>query len=566
MVPWEVPDMFSNDIWVTTFKRLGDYLGDDRRIVLRCLVISLIATFALYTVPHICGRILTDFINDFATGNYDVNYTINACTMVAAIVVMWYVASSESKRRMARISLVTARRVREDMDTKMMKVSMDYVNRTHSGDIISRFTNDLPMVAQLISTDYVGFFIHAVMIISIVFMMWFTSPQLALIYTLLMPLTILIAARLTRDAERHFEEQKKKTSEFTSMMSDLVSVHRTIKIEGLEDDTIEDFGRVNREFTEAYISSQKRSEMISPIANIASYAGYMIAVVFGVILIIDESLTIGMFMAFMIYVRVLSTPLNMATSSYDKLRNEIISLNRVFELLDAPEDDRQGSEEADLEGAVEFDNISYTYEDGTEALDSVSFKAETGKITALVGSTGSGKTTAAHLLMGLYRPNTGRILVGGKDLSVMSYRSISRGMACVLQNPWVFDGTLKENIIYNRDWITDERMREISAITGLDSYVSKLPDGYDSMIGEDMKRVPLAQRRMISITRAIIGDPKVLILDEAVAGLDPITAQRIFDMLRSICRDRTIILITHNPVMIEQADAVVRLEKGRVAA
>ncbi len=221
-------------------------------------------------------------------------------------------------------------------------------------------------------------------------------------------------------------------------------------------------------------------------------------------------------------------------------------------------------EDVPVSGSVRFENVSFSYHEGKEILHDVTFEARPGEVTALVGRTGSGKTTVANLLMGFYRPDSGSITIGGVDIRDIPRKSYSTNIAAVLQDPWVFDGTIRENIVYNRKDISEERLAWVAKITGLDDYVSRLPNGYDTVIGNDIKRLPLAQRRMLAMCRAFIGGPKILILDEAVAGLDPISGSSVIEDIFKIIEGRTVIIITHNQALMDQADRVVRLDKGCV--
>jgi ATP-binding cassette subfamily B protein len=275
-----------------------------------------------------------------------------------------------------------------------------------------------------------------------------------------------------------------------------------------------------------------------------------------------------MFMTFMIYVRVLSTPLLLTVTVFDNIRVESIALNRVIELLNLPEEevDVPDDDFTIKDGIIKVQDVSFSYEDGHEILHNVTAEFRPGEVTVLTGPTGSGKTTLANILMGFYRPDSGTITIDGKEVPQIPRSELGRNLTAVLQNPWMFSGTIRENIIYNRPELTDADVLATSQLTGLHEYVSMLPDGYDTYIGEDISEMPLAQRRMLGMARALIGDPKILVLDEAVAGLDPITGQLILDRLKSHKEGRTVIIISHNQALIDQADAVVYLEDGKVGS
>jgi len=271
---------------------------------------------------------------------------------------------------------------------------------------------------------------------------------------------------------------------------------------------------------------------------------------------------VGMFLTFMIYVRVLNTPLLMTVTVFDSIREETISLMRVLNVLNAPEDDMDVPDDGFRieEGVIKVEDVTFSYGSGKRIFTNASVEIRPGEFTVVTGSTGSGKTTLANLIMGFYYPQSGFITVDGREVSTIPREEIGRNMNSVLQSPWMFNGTIRENIIYNRTDISDDEMIRTAKMTGLHNYVSSLPQGYDTYVSEEIAHLPLAQRRMLALSRALVGDPKILILDEAVAGLDPLTGQGIIDKLMSMKEGRTIIIITHNEALIEQADAVISIE------
>ena len=549
---------------ISSLRRLDQFLGNDNRKIARnCVIVAFIATAFLYTIPFICGKLIDHLVNSTFSGYVDVNLLLDLCTAAAILIIFWYVAISHSNREMNELALKTGREIRTAMNHKMMNVPVSYVDNTPAGELTARFTTDLPAVIKLISSDYIGLIVHISMIVAIFIMMLVTSLGLAVLYILLLPLTILFTMKLTKKSEKDYLEQREKEAELNNQMSDIISSHRTIKSEHLEKEVESVFNNSNNAFTRAYVSARKRSSQITPIIGINVNAGYLITVVIGAIMMLYGSLEVGMFLTFMFYVRAMNKPLMNSATNLDNVHEEMVSLQRILDVLEAPEEEDISEEDVKIDGSVRFEDVHFTYPDGTKVLNGLSFEAREGEITALVGRTGSGKTTAANLLMNFYSPDSGRIMIGGRDVRNIPRNVYKTGIAAVLQDPWVFDGTIRENIIYNREGISEERMLKISRITGLDDYVSRLPDGYDTVIGNDIRRLPLAQRRMLAITRAFIGEPKVLILDEAVAGLDPITGTAVFETLIKFNKGRTIILITHNKALQDRADRVVMLDHGR---
>ena len=549
---------------VKSVKNLETVIGDHRSTMRRSTLLALIATILLYTIPYTCGRLLDEMVTMGEKGEIDLDLILQACTIIFLVVVLWYVSITASGRISTKLALSSSKEIRNRMNSKMMTAPKSFLDSIPPGDFSSRFTNDLPAVTKLISSDYAGFVTHLTMLISINIMMLITSPMLACVYLLLIPVIIVLVNYLTKESEEDFETQKLMISDLNNQMNDIIASHKTIKSENLEAKVNEEFENTMNEFTDAYIASHSRTGMITPMIGSIVNVGYLIIVIAGVLMLLDGRLEMGMFMAFLLYVRMLTGPLISTSNIYNGIQDEFYSLNRILEILNAPVEEHNGTEEIDVEGKIEFENVCFGYTD-REVLHDVSFTIEPNRITAIVGPTASGKTTIANLIMGMYRPTSGSIRIDGVDRENINIDILHRNISFVIQNPWQFDGTIRENIVYNRTWITEEDMLEVSRKIGLDNYVRRLPKGYDTSINEDNRRLPLSQRRMLAMCRALVGDPKIVVLDESVAGIDPITGQSIIDELKKVSGDRTIILVTHNRAVIAQADDVLYVNNGRVS-
>lgn len=547
-------------------RRLEDYVGDDKYLMRKCIILSFAATVILSVVPYFCGRVLDWLVSPDTVQALDLSMLLDLCTFIILLVVLWYVMTCHSKNIMSKMSLQTARRMRNEMNDKLLRVPISYIDGMPPGDLSSRFTADMPAVSKLISNDYIGFIVHFTMIIGIFIMMFITSPILAILYAILMPITVLIIRYLIRDSEEDYRRQKAAVAELNTQMSDIISAHKTIKAENMEEVVKKRFTLYNDEFTEAFIRSNTRTGMIAPVVSIMANIGYLVTVIAGVLLIYGGSMPVGMFLSFLIYVRLVNSPLLMTVTVFDGMREEIISLERILDVLEEPDEEVPSEDDGFVmgEGRVSFRDVSFSYAEGREIIHSVSFDIEPGKITALVGPTASGKTTLANLMMGFYSDYTGSIEIDGREIRTIPRKDLGHRLVAVLQNPWTFEGTIRENVLYNMEGVSEETFLDVCRLTGLDDYVGRLTDGYETRIGNEMNRLPLAQRRMLAISRAIMSDPKILILDEAVAGLDPITGQTIFDRLKDRVEGRTVLIISHNLALIDQADTVIRIDEGRI--
>lgn len=552
---------------IDTLLRLEEFIGSERKTMRFCALLSLVATVILYTIPYICGWMMDWMIDTLTQGGViDIAAVLDMCTIIILMIILWYISTAHATSKMSKLSLTFARNLRERINDKLMRVPISYIDTLPPGDLSSRFTSDMPKVSKLISTDYTGFIVHITMILAIAVMMLVTSPVLAAFYLLLTPVVFFASKRLTKQSMEDYEEQRKRVAEINSKMSDIIAAHRTIKVENLQEQVLAEFEESNRGFSNAFISSNTRSSYISPIVSMMVNSGYLTTVIIGAVLLYYGSLDIGMFLTFMIYVRVVNTPLLMTVTIYDSVKDEMISVRRIIEILDAPEEEKpEPSSGYGIEhGEVEFDDVCFSYVEGKPILRNLSFTVHPGKFTVIAGPTASGKSTTANILMGLYKPDSGHVRIDGVDIGRIRGETTGRDICYVMQYPWIIEGSIRENIIYNRPDLTEEEMIKVAEKTGLNIYVGTLPNGYDTIVGEDVHRIPLAQRRMLSMSRALISNPKILVLDETVAGLDPITGQSIIDQIQDLKKDRTIIMISHNQAVINQADEVIYLSNGSV--
>jgi ATP-binding cassette subfamily B protein len=560
--------MLKEIFWPESIGLLENYSQTHMRNFRLLAFVSLLSMILVSVVPYIAGTFVSRLVNmEEEEGIVDVEFIINTATLVVLIITFWYITIAIVQRETSKMGLLVTRKMREDLNDKLMRMSISQIDEIRSGVMPVKVSVDMPAISNLISRDFVAFFTGSIMIIMIVVAMIVVSPALALVYIVTIPLTLLASRTLTTLSEKDFVERKQAVDAMGAGMSDLIANHRTIKTNNLEDLLISRFEVYNRRFREASVSSEARSGLIAPISTVAVNLGYVLTVVIGAAMTYQGSLDIGMFLAFMVYVRLVNKPLTESAVSYDTIKSETVSLKRVLNILNSPEEEEGDVEEGfEAVGKVEFEDVHFSYEGSDEVLHGVSFSVEPGKVAVITGPTGSGKTTVLNLLLRFYLPDSGSIRIDGRDVRSISRKDLGKAVAAVFQDPWVFDGTIKENIVYNRDWVTQEDLDKAMEITGFAGYVKSLPEGIDTKIGNDIRVLPLAQRRMLAMTRAILGNPKILILDEAFSGLDPLTETAVFDGLKRMMSGRTVMIVSHERNLVENADQVVRMESGRVVS
>ncbi len=558
--------MLREIFWPESIGLLEGYSQTHTRRLRLLSLVSLLSMLLVSFVPYIAGTFVSRLVNmEEQEGIVDIGFIINTATAVVLIITFWYITTAIVQRETAKMGLTVTRKMREDLNAKIMRMSIGQVDGIRSGTMPVKISVDLPAISNLISRDFVAFFTGGIMIIMIVVAMILVSPALALVYVVTIPITMLASRTLTKMSQEDFIEKKQAVDAMGAGMSDLIANHRTIKTNNLEDVVMSRFDVYNRRFMEASVNSETRSGLIAPISTVAVNLGYVLTVVAGAAMMYQGSLEIGMFLAFMVYVRLVNKPLTESAMSYDTIKSETVSLKRVLDILNAPEEEEDGEKEGfEAVGKVEFDDVRFSYDDSAEILHGVSFSVDPGKVAVITGPTGSGKTTVLNLLLRFYQPDSGGVRIDGRDVRSISRKDLGKAVAAVIQDPWVFDGTIRENIVYNRDRVTQEDLDKALEITGFSGYVKSLPDGVDTKIGNDIHVLPLAQRRMLAMARAVLGDPKILILDEAFSGLDPLTESAVFDGLKRMMQGRTVIIVSHERNLVDNADQVVRMENGRV--
>ncbi|MBR2254287.1 MAG: ABC transporter ATP-binding protein [Candidatus Methanomethylophilaceae archaeon] len=553
--------MLRRTFGLDVLERLGRYAGDEVRKMRKYVLLSILSTVVISVIPAICGNFLQNLIKiDAEAPELDAAFAVSMCTVIVLLITTWYTTGMHATRELNMMGLKLGKRIRNDLDEIIMRMPIGDLDRMPAGDVTSRFINDVPALVNLVSQEYSAFVTSNLMIVSILVIMFFVSPILSVIYLVSLPLTIAIARSITKMSAEDFETEKRAMNEMNSDINDIVSSHRDIKIMNLEKTMEDRFEESNLRYVDSIVRARTRSGFLRPLSVLSFNLGYVGTAVAGALMIFNSDIAPGMFLAFMVYVRLINKPLLMTARTFDSIRNKLVSADRVLDLLETRLEDESGStRDMDIGGRVTFEDVSFSYVEGHEVLHHLSFDIEPGTTVALVGPNGCGKSTTINLLMRFYHPDSGRVLIDGVDVEGISRESLGRNIGAVMQDPWIFDGTIRENIVYNRDWVTDEDVRRAVEMTGLSGYTDSLPSGLETIIGDDIHTLPLAQKRMIAMARAVVGDPEILILDETLSGLDPITESMVLEGLKRTMADRTVIVVGHDPLLIRSAEKTVSL-------
>ncbi|MFD2773346.1 ABC transporter ATP-binding protein, partial [Leucobacter albus] len=435
------------------------------------------------------------------------------------------------------------------------------------GDVLSRVTNDVDNIQQALQQAFSQLVQSALMIIGIMAMMFVVSWQLALIALIALPLSAIIAGVVGVRAQKLFAAQWKNTGELNGHIEESFTGHELVRIFNREKEMTEEFDRRNEGLFGAAFKAQALSGAIMPSMNFVQSLIYVLIAVAGALRVTSGTMTLGDVTAFIQYSREFAQPVGEMASMANMLQSGVASAERTFELLDADEQDEE-TETASLpertEGHVRFENVSFSYDPESKLIEDLSLEARPGHTIAIVGPTGAGKTTLVNLIMRFYELDGGRILLDGVDITELSRSALRSHVGMVLQDAWLFDGTIRENIRYGRLDATDEEVVAAAEATMVDRFVRQLPDGYDTVLAENASSLSAGERQLLTIARAFIANPSLLILDEATSSVDTRTEVLVQQAMRALRSDRTSFVIAHRLSTIRDADTILMMESGRI--
>jgi ATP-binding cassette subfamily B protein len=460
----------------------------------------------------------------------------------------------------------TVREMRADVERKINRLPLSYFDTQPRGELLSRVTNDIDNVSQTLQQTMSQLLVSLLTVIGVLAMMFSISPTLALVALVTVPITMVVSGQIMKRSQGLFIQQWRRTGQLNAHIEETFTGHALVKVFGHRREAEQRFAEENDELFAASFGAQFVSGLIMPTMMFIGNLNYVVIAVLGGLRVASGSMSLGDVQAFIQYSRQFTQPLTQLASMVNLLQSGVASAERVFELLDAEEEpvEQTAALAAGGRGEVAFEHVSFSYVDEQPLIEDLSLVARPGQTVAIVGPTGAGKTTLVNLIMRFYDVRSGRITLDGVDISTMRRADLRGRTGMVLQDTWLFEGTIRDNIAYGRPEASEEEILEAARATFVDRFVHNLPEGYDTVVDEDGSNISAGERQLVTIARAFLADPALLILDEATSSVDTRTELLLQHAMAALRSDRTSFVIAHRLSTIRDADLILVMEHGDI--
>ncbi|WP_214480733.1 ABC transporter ATP-binding protein [Bacillus sp. SM2101] len=548
--------------WLTTLKRIWMYLSYKKSLLSLVLFMVVVSSSLAIIGPFLVGVAIDDYINTSNTEGF-----IKLLIGLAVIYVLRSLALLLQNYWMIGIAQQTVFRMRNQLFEHLHKLPIPYFDKRQHGELMSRVTNDIENVSSTLNSSVIQISSSILTLIGTVSVMLWLSPLLTLITMTIIPLLILGMKWITKRTRRVFKEQQRNLGDLNGYIEEIISGQRIVKSFSQEERVISEFLVKNERLKGTAFWSQTYSGFIPKVMNVLNNLSFALIAGIGGLFALNGMISIGTIVIFTEYSRQFTRPLNDLANQFNTLLSAVAGAERVFEVLDEDEEEVKGTNLTHLQaiqGKVDFCNVSFSYEEAESTITDVSFTVTPGETVALVGPTGAGKSTIINLLSRFYDVDKGKILIDDRDVTTVNRASLRRNMGFVLQDPFLFEGTIRENIRYGRLTATDEEVEQAAALANAHSFIQRLPQQYETVLTQDGSGISQGQKQLLSIARAILADPSILILDEATSSIDTITEIKIQEALQRLMNGRTSFIIAHRLNTIRKADQILVLNNGRI--
>ena len=564
-MPVEKSENFSE-----TAQRLIRLMADEKYLVVLVMFLAVVSVALVVLGPRILGH-ATDILFDGLTkrdGQTGVNFTSLHRTLELALglYVFSFILAYSQTFMLAGVVQRTMFTLRADVEAKIHRLPLSYIDRHSRGDLLSRVTNDIDNISQSLQQSLSQLITSLLTIAGVLVMMLALSPILAIIAIITVPVSISTMNRLARRSKQKFIAQWSHTGALNGLIEETFTGHAIVKTFGRQRSVEDRFATTNEKLYEAGFGAQFISGSIQPAMMFVGNLNYLMIAVVGGLRVASGSMGLGDVQAFIQYSRQFTQPLTQTASMMNVLQSGVASAERVFEVLDSEEESAEAEfvPSPPVQGRVAFENVSFSYNPDRPLITDLALVAEPGTTVAIVGPTGAGKTTLVNLIMRFYELNSGRITLDGRDISLMPRSELRSNIGMVLQDTWLFGGTIRENIAYGKPSATEEQIRAAAKAAYVDRFVHSLPMGYDTILDNEGGAVSAGEKQLLTIARAFLADPTILILDEATSSVDTRTEVLIQRAMVALRSQRTSFVIAHRLSTIRDADIILVMEHGRI--
>lgn len=545
--------------------RLWKYVYRYKWLGLLALALSLFGNLLALIGPMLSGLAIDAIGKEMGMVQFDRVFFYCGLMLIFFLVssVLSYILSV----LMIHLSQKIVYQMRSDVFNKLVELPVSFFDNHQIGEIISRISYDIDTVNASLSHDLLQIFTSAITVVGSFIMMLIISPALVLAFVVTIPISILLTRYMTRKVRPLFSKRSAKLGELNGFVEEIITGQKTIKVYNQEETIIGKFDVKNRQAVDAFYRADYYGRMVGPSVNFVNNISLALISVFGSLLYMFGRLTLGNLSSFVLYSRKFSGPINEAANILSELQSSIAAAERIFKLIDAepePRDELGAKVLDDISGEVEIENVQFGYTPEKPVIRELSIRAGTGTLVAIVGPTGAGKTTIINLLMRFYDPDRGIITVDGTEIRKATRKSVRLSYSMVLQEAWLFYGTIYENIAYGKKNATMEEVVEAARAARIHNYIMQLPKGYETVLSDDGVNISQGQKQLLTIARAMLLDSKMLILDEATSNVDTRTEQQIQKAMKKLMQGRTCFVIAHRLSTIQNADIILVVKDGRI--
>ncbi len=551
-----------------TLSKLIKYIGKNSKLLIMLLVLVILIALLNLAGPALQAQAIGAITIDHDGAHVDFDKLYMVVAVMAGVYILSSVMTYLQGVAAAKLSQNTVSTMRADLFEKISYLPIRYTDTHRHGDIMSRMTNDVENISNSVSQSIASLFSAVITLIGSFVMMIFYSPILTVVAMVTIPLTLIVSTKLSKFMRKYFVEQQRILGSMNGHIEETVTGYKTVMAYSKEDASIAEFKKLSSEYRKVGIRANIWGGIMGPCMNMIGNLGYLLVAAVGGYLAASSGLGIDAIQAVLQYSKQFTRPINEIANQYTQILTAIAGAERVFEIMEAgsePDNGKSTIKPEDIRGDIDFKDIRFSYKEGEPVLKGFDLEVKHGQKIAIVGATGSGKTTVVNLLTRFYDIDSGRITIDGIDIMDIPKDTLRRAIAIVLQDTVLFSDTIAANIRYGKLTATDEELKAAAAMANADIFVERLPEGYNTVLAESGSDLSQGQRQLLSIARAVLADPKILILDEATSSVDTRTEMHIQSAMVALMKGRTSLIIAHRLSTIRDADKIVVLDGGVVA-